>query len=146
MLCSWADMVVDSRKPAREMSSRNGGRSGSSTSSTVRRRRTHQETSTRSRIMGIVGAHPRLSAGAALVLLVLVSVLLVRMLSASGAKSDNPGDRLAGRFGWEWCSAEPPSGAGPPPAAPVETGKVRTVRQGARGIERHRARSKWPAG
>ena len=92
--------------------------------------------------MGIVGAHPRLSAGAALVLLVLVSVLLVRMLSASGAKSDNPGDRLAGRFGWQWCPEEPASAVAPPRAAPIETGKVRTVRQGALGIEWFWCRSK----
>src|SRR5499427_11034936 len=125
MLCSWADMVVDSRKPARDMSSRNGGRSGASTSSTVRRRHIQQETSTRSRIMGTVGARPLLTAGAGLGLLVLVIVLSVWMLSASASKNGNTGDRLSGRFGWQWCPEEPASAFFSHHAAPTETGKVR---------------------
>ena len=85
--------------------------------------------------MGIVGARPLVTAEAGLGLLVLVIVLSVWMLSASASKNDNTGDRLSGRFGWQWCPEEPASAVAPPRAAPIETGKVRTVRQGALGIE-----------
>jgi len=82
------------------------------------------------------------SAGVLLVLIVLVSALAVRLLSTPAAKSDNAADMLAGRFGWQWCPEESASAVTPPRAAPIETGKVRTVRQGALGVEWFWCRSK----
>jgi len=85
--------------------------------------------------MAIVSAHPRLSAAALLVVLVLVSVLSMRLLSHPGAKNDKSADMLPARFGWQWCPEESASTVTPPRAAPSETGMVRTVRQGALGVE-----------
>ena len=86
--------------------------------------------------MGIVSAHPRLSAAALLVLLVLVSVLSMRLLSHPAAKNDKSADMLPARFGWQWCPEESaPTVAPPRAAAPIETGMVRTVRHGALGVE-----------
>ena len=92
--------------------------------------------------MGIVSAHPRLSAAALLVLLVLVSVLSVRLLSHPAVKNDKSADMLPARFGWQWCPEESASTVTPPHVAPIETGKVRTVRQGTLGVEWFWCRSK----
>jgi len=85
--------------------------------------------------MGIVNAHPRLSAVALLVLFVLVSVLSMRLFSPPAVKNDKSADMLPARFGWQWCPEESASTVTPPRAAPIETGMVRTVRQGALGVE-----------
>src|SRR5262249_60277665 len=93
------------RKRERRVSSRHRRRSSSSVSSTVRRL-LHSEAFTGSRTVGIVSAHPRLSAAALLVLLVLVSVLSMRLLSHPAAKNDKSADMLPARFGWQWCPEE----------------------------------------